>query len=202
MLFLIQLLGIRMRRGPLMVILVLGVLLAGCAATTTPETTTTEPTDTTRSGEGVATSECCTDGCWDPDRRDRPEAPSAFTQQTAVQFVETYRNATLWNEYVPRERVKHAHVSVTGYLLNETATGYLVHIKESGGTRYCDVPHGEVTGTLGITSKDYFVNESMLAVLNDPTYHLPQDVEDHPPVTQKVLNQNWTIVERWNRSSE
>jgi len=191
----------------LVLVLLGGILFAGCVTTSPTDTATTEPPETTNPADpspaATTTTRESNNTCRSLDYRNQPAMPEELTRQTALQFVKTYRNVTLWNEklVIEGKRAEMAHVSVTGYVVNETATGYVVHIEATGGARYGCSPE-YIHSDLGLHITDFFVNESVLALLHVPlNKHTPSGVNDHAPVTRNVRLQNWTVLKRWNESS-
>jgi hypothetical protein len=192
-------------RTYVLIAVVIGVLLAGCPAIPSADTVTSEPTDTTISTDTTAavpsetpTAEptAVTDACRELEPRDLPELPENLTQRTVVRFVEAYYNATHWNSYLVGKERRRASVGVSGYFVNPTETGYVVHLRYSHTSEGCD----NAVSDWARTRRDFFLNNSIL-VMNRTQHRTYIPRQNHSPVPEKVIVDNGTIIGRWNESS-
>lgn len=186
-----------MTRTRLVIALVIGVLLTGFTAippsdTSTPKPTgtpTVEPRDTTPA-EWTVTNATCRE----LEQRNPPEVPENLTRRRAVQFVEAYLNATVWNRLYPgKERADVFVATVEHFILDNSKGGYVIHTSYISSSTTCDSV--AIDGPFHET--DFFINESMLAV-NGTILGNSHRSAEHSHTTAKAIVDNGTILEQWN----
>lgn len=146
------------------------LLLAGCASAGAPATTATTAT-TPELCQGTVASQS-----------PLPERPESFDRQSATEFVAAYEGATARNRRVDGRTVA-VDVTVTDLaVVNETPTGYVVHVSGGWSHERC----GGVQG-MGTFAANYFVNGTLLVRLDRPQ--------------NRTTDPRWggTVVERWER---
>jgi hypothetical protein len=189
-----------MRRIPLVVVLATTVFVAGCTAAPTSDASTgTLPADSpepdTHTVDAGATDtpgpepRVTTSACGELGTRAFPDRPGNLTRDSVLRFAKTHTEATTWNERLAGEPIRSASVSTTGVVVNETDTGYVVHVRYNFGTWWCNGAHGDSA----LHTRDYFLNESVVAV-NDTT-HYPRD--GHAVVSARSILRTGTVLERY-----
>jgi hypothetical protein len=143
-----------MMRPLALVVVIVGVLLAGCTGGGTAPGTAMNPPPTETATETTPERDPCTER----DSRTLPEFPTTLTNESVVEFTERYVNASAWNEVHAGDRLRHASVSTELLLLNRTDAGYVVHVTVFAHVTTCE-------GAQGVNSFgwDYFINESLIA---------------------------------------
>jgi hypothetical protein len=196
------------------ILVVVGVLLAGCGGAPRAGTPA-EDVQTTTNGEptptgGVSTP---TDGtptriddgqntasperpCREQGTLETPTPPANLTNASAVSVAEAHARATTWNEDIAGKEFRNQNVDADGFVINRTESGYIVHVGVRTSWLTCD-------GVVADPSQygqghDYFVNESLLAV-NERGPGVGS-ADEHRPVSVSEVLRNGTVVERWNLS--
>ena len=136
------------------------LVLAGCS--TGVPTTNTTPTlgETTASTE---TTQSCPEV--DFDQRPLPDVPENVTAETAVEFAAAYEKASFWNENADKAD-NSLRVSARASVVNETDTGFVVHVSGDGGYVACH--HSGRAIADAWFRVNYFVNETTVVRLEEP----------------------------------
>jgi hypothetical protein len=176
-------------RLTLLVVVAGCVVLAGCTAGVpgTDDGPTDDP-DTDTPTPSV--------DCEELDPRDAPERPSNLTRDSAVAFLESHAAATRWNEQYAGEEWVRVDVEASGFVVNRTDSGYVVHVGTRASGLTCDGAYMDPP-QYGPGS-DYFINGSLLAV-NDTGVGV-RNASVHQPVSAAEVLRNGTTIERWNET--
>ena len=136
------------------------LVLAGCVTNVPTAAPTTTPSETTGSTE---TTLACQET--DYDQRPLPDVPENVTAETAVEFAAAYENVTFWNENADKAD-NSLRVDTRASVVNETETGFVVHVS-GGGSYVACIDSGEAVSDEWFRT-NYFVNETMTARLVQP----------------------------------
>lgn len=123
------------------------VLLAGCAADSSPNQTTGCPTPK------------------DYGSKPFPEKPSNVNASSAASFAAAYEEALAWNEAVDRADTSLTSNGVAG-TVRRAGSGYIVEV--DGGASYRTCTNGSVAVADNFFHVNYFVNETVVIRLEDP----------------------------------
>lgn len=165
------------------VVAVACVLLVGCLSGVPGAETHRTPTPT---GED----------CRELPPRETPEPPAKLTRQSAISYSNAYTNISHWNDQFAGDEYVRVDIDTTGFVVNQTDTGFIVHVGRQVSTLDCDGTHGDPS-QFGF-GYDYFINDSLLAV--NYTGIGVRNGTVHPRVGVEEILRNGSVVEQWNQT--
>jgi hypothetical protein len=183
-----------MRYNHGLVVVVIGVILAGCTGgvgTGSPDATKSDSMTPTPNEALNRTSTDATE-CDALESRSHPTPPSNLTKENIVRFTEQYANTSVWNSNFGGGHTRQANVQTDGFLVTQTQTGYIVHITLQFSSTSCDGVHSDSP----LYGFDYFINESVIAVNSTRIDDRINSPGEHQPVTKTEILQNGTVHDR------
>lgn len=141
----------------------LAILVAGCltgapidGATTLTPTDTPPSTDAPSPTDASTVTPTATATPSPPTPKPLPERPANLTRESVVRFAEAYERAYGWNHELSNDTTDLTVNPVRSKVLNETETGYVVHL-EVGLSHTRERDGSEMVGG-GFYTVNYFVN--------------------------------------------
>ena len=178
-------------------LLIVCVFLIGCVGNGVSGTASeNQQTNSMSSSQSPTVTPWYGEKCRELASRDIPPVPENLTRQSVVSFAESYTNSTYWNEQFAGKQYVRADVDTTGFVVNQTETGYIVHVGRQSSSLNCEGVHSDPTQH-GY-GYDYFLNESLFAMNYTGTG--VKNASVHPPVSADEIIRNGTVIEYLNES--
>jgi hypothetical protein len=174
-----------MARRVLLICTVVCVVLAGCTGsgglgTDTPNTPTDGPSSEGNGNGG--------DECREVESRETPDFPTNVTRQTVIEYAEAHAHASLWNQLADGSQSVSIK-SVFGFVLNQTESGYVIHVTTDHGYQLCEGVHGD-----NVDNRDYFINDSVIAMRQSSNRTYFTSADDHRSISAMDMLQNGTVI--------